>query len=126
MLSLLMCALTVASAAAPRQHPAFRHVGRWSAPPALPQVVPQNTRYVNGTATHDPSYMMQPNPLAGNGDVGLCFGGPAEATTFHLTTTSFWCSNVAPDSSKGIPHYSFESGLQNLGVETVFSAPGKE
>ena len=89
-------------------HPVARHVGVWSSPPAFPDVVPQNTVWKNGTATHDPAYMMQPQPLAGNGDIGLCFDGPPEDTTFHLSTTSFWSSNVAPDSSRPVPHYRYE------------------
>jgi Fe-S cluster biogenesis protein NfuA len=108
-------------------HPVRRHIGRWVAPPAFPDFVPQNTVWErNGTATHDPSYMMQPQPLAGNGDIGLCFDGPPEETTFHLTTTSFWCSNVAPDSSRTVPHYRYEFFTHTRIGTLSLSAPSME
>eukprot|EP01045_Picozoa_sp_COSAG04_P027853 COSAG04_NODE_4171_length_2257_cov_2.344300_1_plen_617_part_10 len=104
----LLLLLAAAAAGGHRQHPVARHVGVWDSPPAVPELVPQDTTWTNGSATHDPSYLMQPQPLAGNGDIGLCFDGPPEETTLHLTTTSFWSSNVAPDSSRPIPHYRYE------------------
>ncbi len=50
-----------------------RHKGVWTAPPV-----------------HCPSNVIIDCPVAGNGNVGVAFGGPPKLTTFYLSANSFW------------------------------------
>ena len=61
--------------------PVQRHVGRWAAPP----------RRV-------PTAMMFDSPIVGNGDAGITFGGPPNATTFYAASNSFWSANQQVDA----------------------------
>ena len=61
------------AAAAAVDHPARALVGRWTAQPALPPL---------------PSF--SDGPFAGNGDLGLTWGGPPERVTQYVCKKDFW------------------------------------
>eukprot|EP01043_Picozoa_sp_COSAG02_P009241 COSAG02_NODE_311_length_24966_cov_1089.426187_11_plen_195_part_00 len=70
--SFLLCVVSIflhdwAALGAPADHPARGQVGRWTAEPALPPL---------------PSF--SDGPFAGNGDLGLTWGGPPELSTYQL------------------------------------------
>jgi hypothetical protein len=78
---LLAAAALRTTASAPRtamvtnaeQHPARAQIGRWAAQPSLPPL---------------PSFA--DGPIAGNGDLGLTWGGPPERVSQYICKKDFW------------------------------------